>query len=136
MNTTYFKNVVMGNIFSTDESISIPEKYYIGLSSSAPHVDGTNVTEPSMDGTAYARVELTSLSEPANGVITNEQAINFNESATDWFVAGNPATHYVIYDAPTDGNLLMYNALKTERVIESNTIASIKESSLYIQLAD
>lgn len=136
MNTIYFKNALMGNIFSTDTSVDIPSKYYIGLSSSAPSADGSNVTEPSASGTGYARVELTSLSEPTNGVITNTSVISFNESLTDWFRSGTPATHYVIYDAPTGGNLLMYNELKTQRVIEANTIAAIKESSLYLQLAD
>lgn len=136
MNTTHFKNLIMGNVFRTNTSVNIPTSYYIGLSSSAPTVDGLNVTEPSTVGTGYARVALTSLSAPTNGVITNNNAIQFNESTADWFGASNPATHYVIYDAPTGGNLLMYNELTTARIIEVNTVATIKASSLYMQLTD
>lgn len=136
MNTNYFKNLIMGNIFRTDTSVPIPTSYYLGLSSSEPTIDGLNVTEPSSVGTGYERVQLKSLSTPTNGSITNSNAIQFNESTSDWFGANRPATHYVIYDAPTGGNLLMYNELTTRRIIESNTVATIKPSSLHIQLTD
>ena len=134
MNTTYFKNLIMGNIFKTKTSPAIPSKYYIGLSSTAPALNGTNVTEPS--GKGYSRVELTSLSTPQNGVITNSNDILFPESTADWFGADNPATHYVIYDSKTGGNLLMYDALTSPRFIQENTIATIVSPSLVIKLID
>lgn len=136
MNTTYFKNLIMGNVFKTDTSVSLPTNIYIGLSSTAPTAAGGNVTEPSTSGTAYARVRLTSLTAPSGGVITNSSAISFPESTATWFNSANPATHYVIFDAATGGNLLMYNSLTASRVIEVNTIATIKASSLYLQLTD
>ena len=136
MNTTYFKNTLMGNIFGTSTSTPIPTNYYIGLSSTAPNVDGSNVTEPSTSGTAYARVQLTSLSTPSTGTITNTAAISFPESTTDWFPSTNPATHYVIFDAASGGNLLMYNALTSSRIIQSGTVATIKANSLTLQLTD
>lgn len=136
MNTTHFKNLIMGNIFGTDKSKSIPSKYYIGLSSTEPTLAGTNVTEPSNSGSGYSRLELTSLSSPAEGVITNTTDIQFNESVTDWFDSDAPATHYVIYDAATGGNLLMYNELATPRIIQSNTVATINASSLCMKLID
>lgn len=136
MNTTRFKNLIMGNLFGTDKTVSIPTKYYIGLSSTAPNMDGTGVTEPSASSTGYSRVELTTLSSPANGVITNTDAIQFPESQSDWFGAGSPATHYVIYDSKTGGNLLMYNELTKTRIIESNTVTTINASSLSLKLID
>ena len=33
MNTTYFLNQVMGNLFKTKETPALPSEYYIGLSS-------------------------------------------------------------------------------------------------------
>lgn len=136
MNTTYFKNIIMGNVFQTSTATALPMTYYIGLSSTTPTAAGGNVTEPSSTGTAYARVQLTSLSAPNDGVITNSAAITFPESTATWFSSSSPATHYVIYDAATGGNLLMYNALTASRIIEVNTIATIKASSLYLQLTD
>ncbi len=136
MNTTYFKNVIMGNVFRTSTDTPIPTTYYIGLSSTAPTATGTNVTEPSASGTGYTRVQLTSLTVPEDGVINNSAAVSFPESTADWFPASAPANYYVIYDSKTGGNLLMYNQLTTSRVIESNTIATIKANSLYLQLTD
>lgn len=131
MNTNYFLNCVAGNVFNSLTSPALPTTYYIGLSSSAPNVGGSGVTEPSVDA-GYARVRLTSLSEPADGVVTNEQAINFNESTASW----GTITHFVIYDSPNagEGNLLMYGALSTPRSVEISTIMTIKERYLSLSV--
>lgn len=134
MNTTYFKNLLMGNLFKTKTSPAIPSKYYIGLSATEPALTGANVSEPTNGG--YTRVELTSLSVPQDGTITNSADIHFPESTTDWFGADNPATHYVIYDSQSGGNLLIYNTLNDTRIIQKNTIATIPSSALIIKLID
>lgn len=127
MNTNYFLNCVAGNIYQTKTTPTIPTTYYIGLSTTAPAVDGTGANEPSTDA-GYERVELTSLGEPVDGLVTNALAINFNESTTSW----GTVTHFVIYDAETvdTGNLLMYGALSTPRAVEAATIMTIKEGYL------
>lgn len=127
MNTTYFLNCAAGNLFGTKKEPAIPERYFIGLSSSAPNVNGTNVTEPS-EGAGYQRVELTTLSKPSTGVVTNTQAINFNESTASW----GTITHFVIFDSEAvgSGNLLMYGILSTPRSVEAATIMTIKEGYL------
>lgn len=125
MNTAYFLNQVAGNLFKTKTSPALPSAFYIGLSSTAPNIDGTNVGEPN-SAAGYARVELTSLGEPNDGVVTNELAINFNESTASW----GTITHFVIFDAETGGNLLMYGALSTPRSVEAATIMTIKENYL------
>jgi len=127
MNTNYFLNCVAGNVFQTKTSPAVPTVYYIGLSTTAPAIDGTGANEPSVDA-GYARVELTSLSEPVDGVVTNTAAINFEESTASW---GN-ITHFVIYDsdAVDSGNLLMYGELSTPRSVEAATIMTVKEGYL------
>lgn len=127
MNTTYFLNCLAGNIYHTKSTPAIPAKYYIGLSSTAPTLAGGNVTEPASSG-GYARVELTSLSEPNNGVVSNTGAVSFAESTANW----GTITHYVIYDAKTGGNLLIYGTLSTPRSVESATIMTIKEGQLVL----
>lgn len=136
MNTTYFKNLIMGNVFKTNTSYSLPSKYYIGLSSTQPNADGSGVKEPSASGTGYSRVELSSLSSPVDGKIVNQSEIQFAESQSAWFPSATPALYYVVYDAKSGGNLLMYNQLTASRIIESNTIATIKAESLTLELAD
>lgn len=83
MNTTYFLNCVAGNLFHTKENPAIPAQYYIGLSSSTPAIDGSGVNEPSTDA-GYQRLLLTNLSEPVDGLVSNEQDINFDESTANW----------------------------------------------------
>lgn len=131
MNTTYFLNLTAGNIFGTKTNPAIPAHYYIGLSTTTPTLTGTNVTEPSA-GAGYARVELTNLSQPSGGVVTNEQAINFNESTANW----GTITHFVIYDSDTvgGGNLLMYGALSTPRSVEAATIMTVKQGYLNLSV--
>lgn len=129
MNTTYFLNLVAGNVLRTKTSPAIPSKLYLGLSSTEPTIAGGSVTEPG-GGTGYSRVELTNLSEPSNGVVTNQQSIDFEESTSAW----GTMTHYVIFDAQTGGNLCMYGRLSTSRTVEAATIMTIKAGSLSISV--
>lgn len=131
MNTTYFLNQVMGNLFKTKETPALPSEYYIGLSSTAPNISGGNVAEP-LSNSGYKRVKLENLSEPADGVITNEQAISFDESTANW----GTMSHFVIYDALEAGNLLMYDTLSTPRNVEAATIVTIKANSLTLTLSN
>ena len=131
MNTTYFLNCVAGNLFGTKNNPALPTEYYIGLSKSAPNVNGSGVNEPATD-TGYARVQLTSLSEPVDGVVTNNLAINFEESLKSW----GTVTHFVIYDAEPvgSGHLLMYGELSTPRAVEAATIMTIKDGYLKLSV--
>ena len=91
MNTTYFLNLAAGNLFQTKVNPPIPTELWIGLSTTAPNINGTNVTEPAASA-GYARMKLDMLGEPAVGVVTNEANIDFNESTASW----GTVTHFVI----------------------------------------
>lgn len=125
MNTTHFLNRVAGNLFRTETSPAIPTEYYIGLSTTESTMSGANVSEPSTSA-GYGRVLLENLSAPVNGVVTNTANINFEESTASW----GTVTHFVIYDAEIDGNLLMYGALSTPRVVEAATVMTIRQDYL------
>lgn len=128
MTTTYFLNLTAGNIYGSKTEPAIPSAYYIGLSTSAPNVNGSGVTEPT--GSGYARMELTNLGEPNSGVVSNTGAIDFPESTASW----GTVTHFVIYDAPSGGNLLQYGPLSTPRTIEPATIMSIPATYLNLSV--
>ena len=131
MTSTYFLNCIMGNVFKTKENPTLPNKVYLGLSSTAPAVDGSGVSEP-LASAGYERVELTNLGEPSNGVISNYSEISFPESSASW----GTVTHFVLYDAPTNGNLLMFNVLSQSRSVETATIVMVKTGSLKLILAN
>ena len=137
MNTTYFKNIVAGNVLGYKKSPALPATVYMGLSSSAPKEDGSGVTEPSTSATGYARVALTSsiLGDPVDGVVTNKADITFPESLTDWFPSATPATHYVLFDGTgANANLLIYGTLAKSRIIQSETQARWPANSLTIEV--
>lgn len=133
MNTTYYINCVAGNVFGTKSTPALPTAYYIGLSTTSPDVGGSNVTEPSTES-GYARVHLTSMSDPVNGVVSNTASIDFNESTASW----GTVTHYVIYDSATvgSGNLLMYGELSSPRTVEAATVMTIRNNSLKLSVVN
>lgn len=131
MTSTYFLNCIMGNVFNTQLSPTLPNKVYLGLSSTAPSIDGNGVTEP-LDSAGYSRIELTNLSEPVNGVISNNTDISFPESSASWGIM----THFVLYDDVVNGNLLMYEALTQSRSVEAATIVTVKSGGLKLTLAN
>lgn len=132
MNTTYFLNQIMGNLFRTKTNPPLPTNYYLGLSTSAPQTDGSGAKEPSTNGTGYLRVALTGLSTPENGVVKTTKDISFNESLSSW----GTVTHYVVYDAPSGGNLLFYGTLATTCTVDKNTVVTIRSGELTITLSN
>ena len=129
MTTTYFLNLVAGNIFQTKVNPPIPGEMWIGLSTTVPNVNGTNVTEPSSSA-GYTRVKLDMLSQPSVGVVTNKSDIDFNESTASW----GTVTNFVIFDSQNGGNLLQYGALSTPRSVETATIMTIKSGYLNLSV--
>ncbi len=136
MNTTYFLNLVAGNVFKTKTSPAIPTNYYIGLSTTTPSNTSSGisgVTEPPTSS-GYSRIQLSSLSSPVNGVITNSADINWPESTANW----GTITHYVVFDNATraSGNTLFYAPLSTSRTVEAGTIMSIRSGALNITVTN
>lgn len=132
MNSTYFLNLVMGNLFGTQTSTPLPTEYYLGLATSAPTAAGACSGEISADNTGYSRVKLTGLSAPASGVIHNNSPISFPQSTAAW----GTVTHYAVFDAATGGNLLFFGELEPSRTVETSTTLSILPSALTITLSD
>jgi len=104
-------------------ALSPPANVYIGLSSTAPAEDGTNVTEPSTG--SYARVTVVNNGAAWNSatvadpsVKDNAAEIAFPESTAAWLASAS-LTHFVIYDAATAGNYIGGGALTTARTVDA-----------------
>jgi hypothetical protein len=125
LTTTYFLNLIAGNVFKSKTSPGIPTAYYIALSTTTPTVAGGSITEPS--GGAYARVNITSLiSQPSGGEVSNTSVVSFPESTAAW----GTVTYYVIFDAATGGNALCYGALSASVTVVANTTISFKTGEI------
>lgn len=128
MNTTYFLNLIAGNVFNTQTLPALPKKYYIGLSLTQPMVDGSGVTEPT--ASEYERVEITNFSTPSNGVVQTTGTVSFPESLSSWGIV----SHYVIFDAQTEGNLLWFCALDSPKSIETDTLTTFRSGEIKLVL--
>lgn len=134
MTTTYFLDLVSKQIFGKYSTPVIPSSYYIGVSSTTPTIAGTGVTEPT--GGAYARIQIenntTNITQSGTGIGSNVYALSFAESTTNW----GTMTNYVVYDALTSGNLLMYGALDRTRTVEAGTTLQIKAGQLQLSFVN
>src|SRR5690554_1644054 len=114
------------------------ESLWVGLSSTTPSDDGTGVTEPSTG--SYARVETDAddwgaASSTAPATKANTASIEFPQASADW-VGGSNLTHFVLYDASTDGNLVAFGALSSAKPVLSGDTASFGAGDLVIRLGD
>ena len=131
MNTTYFLNLVADNVFRKDTSPAIPTTYYVGLSTTTPAEDGTGVTEPTK-AAGYKRVAASNLSPAVDGLVTNSSAISFDEPTANW----GTITHFMIFDAPSGGKLLMFGELSPHRTIEDSTTMTIKKGAIELSVCN
>lgn len=100
----------LNDAFFKSGAPSFQPPFFLGLSTSAPARDGTNITEPI--GNAYARIEVEAtdfdVSTVANPAVTlNANEILFPEATGVWGII----THAVLFTALTSGTALRIFAL-------------------------
>lgn len=118
-----------------------PSKTYVALLTAVLDDTGGG-TEVSGDG--YARVEITSgtgawtatqggtsgASSGTGGMTTNASTISFPTPSASW----GTVTHFGLYDAATGGNLLLYGALTSSKVINEGDSVSFAAGALSFQI--
>lgn len=106
---------------------------YVGLSTTSPAEDGTNISEPS--GGSYARVATTGATWAAasGGSTSNASAITFATATADWS-AGSNFTNVVLYDAVSGGNFLAYGTISTPKPVLNGDTASFAIGNITITL--
>ena len=129
--TNYLKNSMLEDLFR-GVAYSSPSVVYIALSKTAPTELGTNCTEPST--ASYERLSVTSnevnWAAAVNGSLSNSVALRFPEAEESWTSQASPITHWAIFDAPPDGNMLFFGSLSRSQEIPRGSILEIPESGL------
>lgn len=121
----YLENKLLDHVLN-GVAYSSPASVYVGLYTSAP-TDAGGGTEVS--GGSYARVQMTGGFDTASGGATaNTAAITFPTSSGAW----GTVTHFGIFDASTNGNLLYWGALAASKTIASGDIAKFNAGELDI----
>ncbi|MFH0903172.1 MAG: hypothetical protein V2A73_21295 [Pseudomonadota bacterium] len=108
--STTWANEILDHVTGNADAPTLVGLPYIGLSTTKPASDGTNVTEPS--GGNYARVACNTVAWGAASArsIANEAAVVFATANGTW-AAGVALEYWVIYTAITAGTLIMWGEI-------------------------
>lgn len=125
----YWEDEVLDHLFG--KGSYTPPTIYVALSTADPTDDGSGASEPS--GSGYARVETAGADWDASsgGATANANAITFPEASGSW----GTVTHFALYDAATDGNMLAHGALTASKTISSGETPRFAAGDLDVSLA-
>jgi hypothetical protein len=124
----YWESKILDHIFGKNNYS--PPTIYVALSIADPLDDASGFVEPACY--AYARVE-TSASDwntASGGSLHNANDILFPKATGSW----GTITHFALFDAATDGNMLAYGALSPPKTVESSYTPIFDAGDLNISL--
>lgn len=129
MISTYWATEGLRLLYKNNSAVS----FYVGISSTMPNADGSNLSEPS--GGNYSRMPITAFHSPENGKITNAETIEFPTSTAAWFSDTKKAAYYVIFDgADSSAHVLGGGSFYTPMAIDENQKLIIAAGLLSISL--
>ena len=112
----------------------LPNDFYLGFSTTSPNEDGTNVTEPSTSD--YERIRLSRaedvFAESEDGVVRNETALYSVNTTNSW----GELTHYCVFDAQYEGNLLFYGELSRPRTVDADMMLVLPIGAISFELGN
>jgi hypothetical protein len=129
----YGASFIAGALFG--KSNTIPTNYYLALTASAPDpsVGASVLTEPA-SSTGYARAPVlnttASFSTASGGAVVNSAVLTFPIATADWGVLA----WYVVCDAATNGNVILYASLDMPRLIQSGSTVSFQPGQLSLSV--
>jgi hypothetical protein len=124
----YLENKVLDHI--TGKTSYTKPTAYIGLSTANPTDDASGLAEPSGNGYARVTTSGSDWAAAASGATSNAAAITFPEASGSW----GTITHFAIFDAASDGNMLAYGALSSSETIDSGETPRFSIGELDITL--
>jgi hypothetical protein len=124
----YWENKILNHLFG--KAALTPPAIYVGLSTANPAENGSSLAEPS--GNAYTRVQTSDDDwyAASDGSIDNAGEIVFPMATGSW----GTMTHFVLFDAATDGNMLAFGTLSPSKPVGSGDIAKFAAGDLVLSL--
>ena len=124
------ENELLDHVFKTG-AYSQPTNLYVALLKSTPDDADTGSTLPGeFSGGDYARMKCNTWDAAAAGATENTQPCEFAQATADWGVA----THFVICDKTTLGNVIGWGALSVTKNIQSGDTARFATGDLDVTL--
>lgn len=125
--STFLDNALLNEILG-GTNYAPPANVFVGLSTTTPTKAGGSISEPA--GNAYARVSVANSAanfpNASNSSKANGSVITFPEATGTW----GTVTHFVVYDAATAGNVLVYGSLGASKLIEAGDTPSFSVGAL------
>lgn len=125
--SNYAEKKIMDHIFKV-LSFTQPANIFVSFHTANPGEDGSGAE---CSGNAYARTQCNIWNAAASRSAANTEIITFPQATGAW----GTVTHYGIWDAATDGNMLAYGALSESKVIVSGNIPTIAAGGISISVS-
>jgi len=117
-------NKILNHFLRQSPPLTLPEYYYLGVSSTPIDISGYGYTEP--PAIEYKRVVIpndkNSFTIAKNKSLTLKKSFSFSTANVDWGVM----THYFISDSPTGGDIWWRGVLDFSRNVEIATTLLVK----------
>lgn len=124
----YLENEILDHI--TGKGAYTSPTVYIAVSTADPTDDGSGIAEPSGNGYARVATSAATWNAASSGATSNAAAISFPTATGAW----GTITHFALYDAATDGNILAHGDLDTPQAISNNQVLRFAAGELNITL--
>ncbi len=125
--SNYLANDLLDHIFK-NTAYTVATNLYIGLSTANPTDDASGNVEHSGDN--YARVNHNVYDAASSGATENTGVVTFPQASASW----GTLTHFAMWDASTNGNMLFYGALDDSRAVGTNDTPSFADGALNVTM--
>jgi hypothetical protein len=131
--STYLANAIVAHELGV-QAFTMPAAIYLALVTVLPTPSSTGSTITEVNYTGYARVHVTAgmLSSASGGTISNVSTITFPQCAG----GSSTAVGWALCDAPTGGNLLLFNSFPQPTptvTISGSAIPTLYPGQLVVQ---
>ena len=126
----YLQRAVLDHV-AMNAAYTQPTSIHVALYTSNP---GETNTGTEVSGTNYARVEHNDWSAASNAspsIVSNSTSVDFPTPGSGGW---GTVTHFALFDAATDGNMLGYGPLAVSKVINEGDSVSFAHAALQVTL--
>lgn len=130
----WVRSALLNHLFG--KATMTPPAIYLGLSSTTPGDDGSNITEPVGNGyvrLATAASDWTVASDDDPCVITNVNAFTFARALGTW-LGESKLTHGILFDSITGGTPIGCGTLEVQKPIYTADTAQYPAGSITITM--
>lgn len=124
----YWENEILDHLFG--KGSYTPPTIYIALSTADPGDDGATIAEPSSGSYARKATSASDWSAASGGALSNAATIEFVQATGSW----GTITHFALFDALTEGNMLAHGSLSASKTVDSGDIARFVTGNLDVTL--